>query len=356
MKGRILFVVPYPFNSAPSQRLKFEQYYSIFKQNGFEITHKSFIGKNLWKVIYKKGFYFTKFLLTIISYIKRGVLLFSIRKYDIVYVHLWCTPFGPALYEWILKKLSRKLIYDLDDMVHLGNTSEQNKIISILKSNSKVEYLAKNADHIFTSTHKLVEYLYKYNLDISLIPATIDTNRYIPSFQEEKNEICIGWSGSQTTSKYLHLLDEVLKDITSKHPVKILVMGDPLFEIKGLRNLELLQWSAKEELTHLQKFNIGLHPLPDEEWVYGKSGGKLVQYMAVGIPTIASAIGPNYEAIKQGYNGFLVKNRQEWIDKLELLILNESLRKEMGINARNFAIENYSLEANKNKYLEVFNY
>ena len=131
-------------------------------------------------------------------------------------------------------------------------------------------------------------------------------------------------------------------------------MGDPEYHVDGLKNLELMSWSLETELQNLQRIDIGLHPLPDEEWVYGKSGGKLVQYMAVGIPTIATAIGPNYDAIKEGFNGFLVNNDQGWKEKLELLITNHVLRIEMGKNVRDTAIHKYSLNSNYNKYLRIF--
>ena len=350
-KNKILVICPHPVGYVPGQRLKFEQYFKNWEVAGYEVTVSPFMSEDMQNVVYKKGFILVKILWTLNGYIRRYIGLFTIRQYDIIYLFLWGTPFGLPIFEWFVRKLSRKLIYDLDDMVHLGNTSEHNRIIKGLKSTKKVKFLAKNSNHIITSTPKLVEFLNNYGSNISLIPATIDTNRYKPLIQEETKEICIGWSGSHTTSKYLHLLDDVLKNISNKYPVKILVMGDPFFEIKGLKNLELINWSAENELSNLQKFSIGLHPLPDEEWVYGKSGGKLVQYMAVGIPTIATAIGPNYDAIKEGYNGFLVKSEQEWIDKLELLILNQNLRRTMGLNARNFAVENFSLESNSEKYL-----
>ena len=114
-KIKILFIVPYPYDCAPSQRLKFEQYYQIFDSEGFKITHSSFIGKSLWKIIYKPGNYFLKIQLLIGSYLRRTVLLFKIKKYNIIYLHLWGTPFGPALYEWIIRKLANKIIYDIDD-------------------------------------------------------------------------------------------------------------------------------------------------------------------------------------------------------------------------------------------------
>jgi glycosyltransferase involved in cell wall biosynthesis len=132
-----------------------------------------------------------------------------------------------------------------------------------------------------------------------------------------------------------------------------MVMGDTGFYIKGL-NIQLIEWTENTEVNSLMQFDIGIHSLPDEEWVYGKSGGKLVQYMAAGIPIIASAIGPNFKVIKNGYNGFLVSDETDWIDKLDLLITDSTLRKLMGNNSRKAAVDFYSVEANLDKYLEAF--
>jgi len=213
----------------------------------------------------------------------------------------------------------------------------------------------KHADQVLVSTDKLLNYTNRFTDHITLIPATIDVKKY--NFQKTNNldKVVLGWSGSHTTSKYLHLLDDVFKQILARHGnVKIMVMGDKSYTVDGF-DIELVEWTAETEIPNLQQFDIGLHPIPDEEWVYGKSGGKLVQYMAAGLPIVASAIGPNFKAINNGYNGFLVKDDQEWINKLETLITDIALRTQMGANSKETAVRQYSVEANLNKYLAVFN-
>ncbi len=354
MQKKILFITPYPFDSAPSQRLKFEQYYSAFELNGYNVSKASFISNMMWEIVYKKGYFMLKTWLTIIALFNRYKLLFSVHKYDIIYLHLWGTPFGFAFYEWLLRKLSKKLIYDIDDLIYMGNVNKNNRIISWLKTSIKPKYLLRTADQILVSTDKLYEFAKSYNNQVSLIPATIDVSKYSRKEQNLSNNIVIGWSGSSTTSKYLHLIDIPLKKISENRKVRIQVMGDPLFHIDGLENLEIIKWTSEQEISNIQRFDIGLHPLPDEAWVYGKSGGKLVQYMAAGIPIITSAIGPNFKAIINGYNGFLVQSDEEWIEKMELLVNDPLLRAKMGENARIHAEKFYSIETNLPLYLDVF--
>ena len=355
MGKKILFIVPYPYNTAPSQRLKFEQYYDDFEKLGYQITRSPFIGEGFWKIIYKKGFYFSKIVYTVLSYLRRYLALTKVSKYDIVYVHLWGTPFGFPVYEWLVRRLSKKVIYDIDDLIYQGGSSPNNAVAGFLKSKWKVNYLMKYADHVLVSTDKLLNYTNQFTNHVSMIPATIDVKKYNFKKNSDLDKVVIGWSGSHTTSKYLHLLDGVFKQILARHnDVKIMVMGDENYAVEGL-DIELIEWTAETEIANLQQFDIGLHPVPDEEWVYGKSGGKLVQYMAAGLPIIASAIGPNFKAISEGYNGFLVTTEVDWIDKLDLLITDKQLRKQMGANSKEFAIKHYSVEANLSKYLAAFN-
>ena len=350
---RILVICPHPVGYVPGQRLKFEQYFESWRANGYEVDVSSFMSESLQNIVYLKGNYLKKIAGTIGGYGRRFIDLFSIPKYDVVYVFLWATPFGPPITEFLLTRLARKVIYDIDDLVYQGHTSPNNKIIAFLKSSSKVRFLMSNADRVLVSTDKLYSYTNQFTKNITIIPATIDVKKYNDKPAKIDAVVNIGWSGSHSTSKYLHLLDNVLKKISTMHNIKILVMGDKDFVIDGV-DIELLTWSAEDEITNLLKFDIGLHPLPDEEWVYGKSGGKLVQYMAAGIPIIASAIGPNFKVISEGYNGFLVSTEDEWMAKLELLIKDAHLRKTMGQNSKQLAIEKYSIEANADKYLFAF--
>lgn len=351
---KILVLCPYPTGYVPGQRLKFEQYYDNWRENGFELEISPFISERTQKILYKKGHLLGKITGTLGGYLRRFRDLLRVPRYDIVYIFLWATPFGPPITERLIRRLAKRQVYDIDDLVYIVKTSRHNSFIKPLKSSSKINFLIKSSDHVLVSTDELVAYAKKFNPRLSLIPATVDVRKYQCPRNYQSETVVIGWSGSQTTSKYLHLIDDVLRYIAKKHTVRIMVMGDDDFVLDGV-DIELLHWTAETEVGNIQKFDIGLHPLPDEKWAYGKSGGKLVQYMAGGVPIVATAIAPNYKVIKDGYNGFLVKNDQEWIEKLELLINDEQLRKQMGHNSREFAEEHSSVEANAHKYLEVFN-
>lgn len=351
---KILFLLPYPKNYAPSQRLKFEQYLDNFEENGYEYDIVPFIDEKFWEVLYKKGNFHLKVYYTIISYFKRYLLLFSLRKYDIVYSHLWMTPHGFPFYEFLAAKLSKKLIFDIDDLIFLGHSSSANRIFQFIKGKNKPIYLMKKADHVVTCTPYLDSFVRKYNLNTTDISSTVNTENYIPiNKYSNDNELVIGWSGSHSTSKYVLLLASVLKKISSKYKVRIHVLGDENFKIEGVDNLKSMAWSEDIELQEMQKFDIGIYPLPDEEWVLGKSGLKAIQYMALGIPTIAAAVGANFRVIENGVSGVLVENEEEWEKALIAYIENPELRRSHGLAARKRVEENYSVKVNASKYLSI---
>jgi glycosyltransferase involved in cell wall biosynthesis len=356
----ILVLCPYPQNCAPSQRLKFEQYYPYFKKEGFRVDVSPFVSEKFWKILYKEGYFFKKTLYTIYGYFKRFKDLFVLRRYHIVYIHLWVTPFGPPIFEWLVSKLAKKIIYDIDDMVFLGHSSEANKKFQTLKGTQKMIYLMKIANHVITCTPNLDNFVRQYNLNTTDISSTINTDVYIPKDSYElSNPIIIGWSGSHSTSKYLKILEPVFERLFEMGVnFKVLVIGDKSFKFSNSKiNCEAKDWKLETEVDDLKKFDIGVYPLPDEPWVYGKSGLKALQYMALGIPTVATAIGANFRIIENGINGFLVgvNNTNEWVETILKLISNDKLREEIGKKGIEKVEKEFSLKANVDKYLNVLN-
>lgn len=354
----MLVICPHPENRVPGQRLKYEQYFEHFRKNGIEVTVKPFMTDRFQDIVYKKGHFIQKIGWTIYGYLSRLMLLFSVRKYDVSYIFLWVTPFGPPLFEWMVRKLSRSVIYDIDDLVYLAESkSNANSLISKLKGRGKPIFMMKVADHVITCTPYLDQFVRNYNTHTTDISSTIDTARYVTKADYSINDrkVVLGWSGSYSTSKYLYLLKPVFERLTAeKIPFKLLVMGDPSFSIDGVE-VEALEWKDSYETEIIGRFDIGLYPLPDEQWVYGKSGLKALQYMAMGVPTIAAAIGTNFRIIENNMNGFLARNEEEWFAYIKELIKDETLRKRIGTAGREVVNTKFSIIANQDTYLSVVN-
>jgi len=354
-KKKILIICPYPEGVAPGQRLKYEQYFDSWRYSGYELTVSPFISLTFWKFVYQKGHLFQKLIWTIWGYLRRIYDVIRAPFFDGIYICLWATPFGPPVFERLLLLSNRKMIYDIDDMIFLGHSSEANKKIKGLKGRSKMTYLMKRAKHVICCTPKLEEFVLQYNLNTTDISSTINTDDYQPKLNYEKKEtITLGWSGSHSTSKYLHLLDEVLQELSNLYPIKLRVIGDASFMVDGVQ-LEAIDWSRESEVNELSKIDIGLYPLPDEPWVYGKSGLKALQYMALGIPTVASDIGANKRVIEHKVDGFLVQTHKDWITIISNLIEDVNLQESIGREARKKVEQEFSVKVNEQKYLDILN-
>jgi len=351
---RIVIICPHPEGVAPGQRLKYEQYFQSFRENGFEISVKSFMTNRFWDIVYKKGNVLEKIFWTLYGYIKRITLIPFLPFYDGVYIFLNVTPFGLPILERLYVMLNPTVIYDIDDLVFLGNTSKVNKFVSLLKRPEKYTYLMQQAKHVIVCTPYLEKFALERNTYVTDISSTINTYTYVPvNIYTNDKTLVIGWSGSHSTLKYFYLLKDVLLELRKQYKFKILIFGVQACYIDGL-DIEVVPFHETLEVPTLQRLDIGLYPLPlDEQWVYGKSGLKALQYMALGIPTVATSIGANLRIIENNVSGILVISKDEWLSVLAKLLNDPQLRKQIGLNAHKKVVEEYSIHANKDSYIKI---
>jgi glycosyltransferase involved in cell wall biosynthesis len=189
------------------------------------------------------------------------------------------------------------------------------------------------------------------------IPTTIDTDIHVPKPElRNQSAITIGWSGSISTIKHFEMILPVLKNLKEKYKEKLRVkiIGQKKYENTSLQ-VDCAEWGENTEVNELNSFDIGIMPLPDDEWARGKCGLKGLSYMACGVPAVMSNVGVNPQIIDNGVNGFLVKDENEWLEVLAKLIGNSDLRKKIGEAGRKTVVEKYSVLANRDKYLDAFN-
>ena len=348
-----LFLTPYPLRCAPSQRLKFEQYYASFEDNGIEVVVSPFVGPALWRVLYRRGHLVRKLLLGIWGHVRRMRDLYRAQRFDFVYVHLWALPFGRPWFEELLARRGTKVIYDIDDLIYLPRASAANQFIRALRRRDRIVRIMRAASHVIVCTPHLRTFAAAENANVTLISSTIDTRTYQPkSHPAERRSVTIGWSGSHSTAPYLSALAPVFRELSLRHDIRVLIVGDPAFRIDGV-NVDARAWSLDRETADLSEMDIGVYPLPDEEWVLGKSGLKALQYMGIGIPAVASRIGAACDFISDGDNGFLASGNDEWIEKLTRLIEDPGLRASMGRAGRKTVEERFSVEVTAPIYLRT---
>jgi glycosyltransferase involved in cell wall biosynthesis len=357
-KKTICFIFPYPVKTAPSQRFRMEQYFDILRQHGYKFTVKPFISKSQYEILYHDGKKFLKLLATVQGFINRLLLLFTISRYEFIFIHREATPLGPPIVEWVVYKIFRKkIIYDFDDAIWSTDREREPWYLRILKWRSKVALICRWSYKVSCGNEYLADYAVKHNSNVTLNPTTIDTEHtHNPAlFPRTSNDsLIIGWTGSHSTLKYLEEIESVLKDLEEKYPSLIFrVIADKKPD-SALKNLDFKLWSSVTEIGDLAACHIGVMPLPDDKWTQGKGGFKALQYMALEIPAVVSPVGINIKIIRDGVEGFLCSNETEWFNKLELLIKNPDLRMKMGKKGRERVINQYSVISNAATFLSLF--
>ena len=355
MGKKILFIAPYPFDEAPSQRFRFEQYFNLLQSNGYEIKEVPFLDHKGWNALYKNGSTFQKIMAILRAFGRRFLLMFKIRKYDFIFIHREASMVGPACFEWFIAKvLRRKFIYDFDDAIWLPNYSESNARFHRLKMYRKVNKVMKYADRIIVGNDFLKAYANRFNENVQIIPTTIDTTQvHNIKANPDQEPIVIGWTGTHTTTNYLEPILPVLDELAKTHSIVFHVISNlpPDFDRPYL---QFVKWNKDNEIVDLAKFNIGIMPMEESEWTLGKCAFKGLQYMALEIPAVLSPVGMNTEILEHGKSGFLCSNQDEWLETLTLLIEDKSLRCKIGEEGRKVVLEKYSLNAFSKQYLNLF--
>lgn len=356
MNKRVLFIAPHRKDRSPSQRFRFEQYFQYLEEKGFDCHLSYLLSKEDDKSFYSSGSILPKAWILLKCIFIRVYDLFRAFKYDIVFVQREAHFLGTIIFERLFKTLGCKLVFDFDDAIWFFDVSEGNKKFSYLKNPQKIAGIIGISDLVFAGNRYLANYAEKHNSKVLIIPTTIDTDRYTQKEIKEKNSICIGWSGSLTTIVHFKYAISFLKKIKAKYGEKVYVklIGYPGFIEDGL-DIKTQAWEKESEVKDLMEIDIGIMPLPDDEWARGKCGLKGLQYMALGIPTVMSPVGVNSEIINDGYNGLLAKTEEQWVEKLSLLIEGLDIRRKLGANARKTVELKYSVSSNKERYFDAFN-
>lgn len=358
---KILVLCPYPPNTGAGQRLKFEQFYDDWRSAGAIIDVAPFMDMRLWDVLYRRGFLARKAIGVLRGYLRRVRDLARIRSYDLVYVFMWVTPLGPALFERATRGLARRMIYDIEDNVLVerqpGVADNPNPLLRFLRGLSKPKYLVRKADSLITSSPALNKRCRELSGrdNATYISSSADTDRFLPvDRSSQEGAPVIGWTGTFSTKPFLDLLRPVFQRLAQRRRFRLRVIGNFAYDLPGV-DLEVLRWSASEEVAQLQGIDIGVYPLALQNWVSGKSGLKAIQYMAFGLPCVATAVGTTPRIIRDGENGFLVRTDEEWLVALERLIDDPALRRRLGHQARADAEAHYSVRAVATDYRRVFN-
>ena len=334
---RVLLLSRYPSVGA-SSRVRFYQYLELLRAEGIAVSVAPFFDADYLPQRYAGKR--TSSVSLLIAYAKRIGWLLRVGRFDLVWVEYDALPWIPKLIETLL--LSRRpYVVDYDDAIfvrygeHAARWSRAlmgDKIAAIMRGAAAVtvgnEYLAGFARG---AGARRVEYC----------PSAIDVRRYeIREQPVHSGPVLIGWIGSPTTAPYLQLAAPALREICADGRARLVVVGSGPMSLPDVPT-EVRPWSAESEVRNIESFDIGIMPLPDDAWARGKSGYKLIQYMAASRPAVASAVGANCQIVQSGRTGLLVKSQDEWVTALRTLCSDAALRIAMGRAGRDVVEQGY---------------
>jgi glycosyltransferase involved in cell wall biosynthesis len=339
---RLLALVPSLYDTSPGQRFRLEQWEPLLRERGVEITYKSFESEGLHKTLYQPGRIGQKLQLVAEAFARRVSEMGLARDFDAVYVFREAALLGPAVFERWLRRTGVPLIFDFDDAVFVPYKSPSNGYLSYLKFPGKTRTICRLAAHVMAGNPYLADYARRVNERVTIIPTTIDTEKYtVEPRAESPGAPVIGWSGSYSTVQHLDTLGGALQRLAKRERFRLRVIGTPSYKLEGVE-VEALPWRAETEVADLRAMDIGVMPLPDDKWSAGKCGLKALQYMALGVPTVCSPVGVNTEIIRDGENGLIAGTEDEWVEKLSRLLRSAELRARLGRAGRATVEERYS--------------
>lgn len=336
-----------------SQRFRLEQYTEYLNSENIEFTFSPFFSKGANKFLYKKGGTLKKVVATLTGFGRRFLDIFKMGSYDYVHVIREAIPIGPPISEWFAAKvLGKKIIYEFDDAVWMkaatvNNTAPRNK--------GKAASICKWSHKVVGGNDFLVDYGKTHNENTQYIPTTIDlVNHHNKQKQHsDTSPVTIGWTGTFSNLPFLDEVVPALRKINERKAIRFLVICNQAPSQKDAF-IDFVEWRAASEIEDLMQIDIGLMPLSGNEWNKGKCGFKILQYLALGIPAVASPVGVNATIIEEGVNGFLCNTEDQWLNSLEKLIDSADLRNEMGQAGREKVRASFSVEAWKSAYRNLY--
>jgi len=352
----ILFVAPHRPHRSPSQRYRIENFFSFLNEKGIRYSYVWLLSEKQDRVFYSDAFFLVKAWILWVCLLKRIFHLFRLVNYDIVFIQRESFFLNTLFFERIARRLGKRIIFDFDDAIWIPDTSEANRRWFFLKSPHKPFRSMKIADVVLAGNEWLRQHALVVQKNSFYMPTVINTDVYFPKSEKDCNRPypVLGWTGSQTTFRHLTMLFPVLEEIYREKKFILRVLVDESTQIPyATFPVEKKIWSEEAEPDIVSSFDIGLMPLPDEEWVKGKCGLKALVCMACGVPVVASRVGVSEKIIRHGINGLLVDNMPEsWKENILFFMHNPDKVLSCGKEAVLTVKKNYSVHAWKNKWLE----
>ena len=325
-----------------SSRLRTMQYLPSLRQAGFEIEVASFFDDAYLLSLYggrRDMGHLAQFTL------KRLAQCWAAKQADVIWLEKEALPWFP----WVLERLALPrnvpIVSDYDDAVYHRYDQHRRAVVRLVLGR-KIDQVMAHSALVTTGNPYLAERAARAGAErVEIVPTVVDAEAYrpVPAFHAD-GKLRVGWIGTpQTWKKYGQPRISLFQELAETFNVRFRLVGAHL--TPGSEGpFDYLPWSEANEIEAIQGMDIGIMPLIDDPWERGKSGYKLIQYMACGLPVVASPVGVNTELVTHGKNGFLASSDSEWRDSVATLISEADLRRSMGAAGRKRVLDTYSIQ------------
>lgn len=242
----------------------------------------------------------------------------------------------------IIRKNAKTIIYDFDDAIYLRRP----KKLGQTPGKSfwrywKFQSMCKHSDMVFAGNEFIAQHAAKVNQNIKIVPTPVNADDYGDTENVDRNGMCIVWIGLPGNLVYLEMVHDALRELQQEFPDMTLRVVSSKFPDWDDVNIEQVEWSTESETQSLKTAGIGIMPLTDDEWSRGKCAFKLLQYMAAGLPCVASPVGANKNVVVEGETGFHAETSEQWKASLHQLLSSKELRDRYGENGRHLIDKQY---------------
>lgn len=325
-----------------SSRVRFYQYLPWLETAGIHIT-----AAPLFSDAYVQGLQRSRknMLEALWAYMGRIQSMIASRTYDLFWIEKELLPWLPAWLERLLLPDNIPYVLDYDDAVFHYYDEHRSPVIRAMLAD-KHSALMRGAAMVMVGNPYLAEFAQRAGAKhMELVPTVIDLTRYPIDTSNRKDGLrlpCVGWIGQRSTASFLTPYAPIFERLSAEGLARFAAIG---IEAQSLGlPMGSIPWSEQTEVASIASLDIGIMPLVDGPFERGKCGYKLIQYMACGLPVVASPVGVNKDIVEHGINGFLAETPEQWEQALRTLLVDPGLRKRMGQAGRRKVEQEYSIQ------------
>ena len=353
----------------PSSRIRIFQFVEPLRERGIHLEVRSFFDSQTFRGLYSASGASAKVRALVEGIRSRFEDASKVESGDVILVHRELAPTMGGLVLDRLRRQGARIVYNFDDAVFLERPGGSRLMRSLARPDRRTADLCRAAAAVMAGNPYLASYAQAARggpEHVHVMPTVLDTDRFRPTTGHRENrrrrgdrrrredrQPTVGWIGTHSTLPYLTDLFPALAAVQARTDYRFEVIcnraPDPF---PGL-NFEFIEWAAEDELEYFEGLDIGLYPLTDDPWTRGKCGFKAIQYLACGVPTIASPVGVLAEIARDGHTGLHATDAASWEAALDRLLVDPDLRDEMGAAGRRLMVERYSVQTVADDFAET---